>query len=118
MSSFQETLDRVLDPEGLYWSCGSEYDLAPSVERTVELRIDIPPPHVAAAVDAMKRDGWTLTEQPDEPSDPQQRLFFRKRQNLLSETKVSMLTAALWVVYPIEGARLWTWIVVDDQDRV
>ena len=115
MSSFQETLDRVLDPEGVYWSCSGEDDLAPAVARTVQLRIDIPPPHVAAAVEAMERDGWTLTEQPDEPCDPQQRLFFQRRQNLLPETKVTMLTNALRVVFPIEGARLWTWITVEDQ---
>jgi len=28
-----------------------------------------------------------------------------------------MLTNALQVVFPIEGARLWTWIIVEDQDR-
>jgi hypothetical protein len=117
MINFQETLNRVLDPEGFYWSYAGEDDLTPSVERIVELRIDIPPQHVAAAVEAMERDGWTFTDQPDEPLDRQQRLFFQRRQNLLPETKVSMLTNALRVVFPIEGARLWTWITVDGQDR-
>jgi len=116
MSSFQETLDQVLDPEGFYWNYAEEEDLAPSVERTVQLRIDVPPQHVAAAVEAMERDGWTFTEQPDEPCDPQQRLFFQRRQNLLPETKITMLTNALRVVFPIEGGRLWTWITVEDQD--
>ncbi len=27
-----------------------------------------------------------------------------------------MLTNALRVVFPIEGARLWTWITVEDED--
>ena len=116
MSSFRETLDRVLDPEGIYWTHPGEEDLNPSVERIVQLRIDVPSLHVAAAVDAMELDGWIFTEQPDEPSDPQQRLFFRRHQNLSSETKVKMLTNALRVVFPIEGARLWTWITVEDQD--
>ncbi|WP_039336380.1 MULTISPECIES: hypothetical protein [Novosphingobium] len=116
MSSFSDTLERVLDPDGIYWTSADEESLSPSVERTVQLRIDVPPQHVAAAVEAMERDGWTFTEQPDEPSDPQQRLFFQRSQNLLSETKVAMLTNALRVVFPIEGARLWTWIIVEDQD--
>jgi len=116
MSSFQEALDRVLDPEGIYWTYADEEDLTPSAERTVQLRIDVPPQHVAAAVEAMERDGWTFTEQPDEPCDPQQRIFFQRRQNLLPETKVTMLTNALRVVFPIEGARLWTWITVEDED--
>ncbi|MGX5711262.1 hypothetical protein ACWKWJ_01030 [Sphingopyxis terrae subsp. ummariensis] len=116
MSRFKETLDRVLDPEGVYWNCAGEEGLTPYVERTVQLRIDVPPRHVAAAVEAMERDGWTFSEQPDEPRDPQQRLFFQRRQNLLPETKATMLTNALRVVFPIEGARLWTWITVEDQD--
>ena len=115
MSNFQDTLDRVLDPEGVYWTDAGGETLNPSAECTVQLRIDVPPQHVATAVDAMELDGWTFTEQPDEPCDPQQRLFFQRRQNLLPETKVTMLTNALRVVHPIEGGRLWTWIIVEDE---
>jgi hypothetical protein len=115
MSSFEETLDRVLDPEGVYWTCAGEETQTPSAERTVQLRIDVPPQHVETAVAAMERDGWTFTEQPDEPSHSQQRLFFQRRQNLLPETKVTMLTNALRVVFPIQGGRLWTWIIVEDE---
>jgi hypothetical protein len=116
VSTFEETLDRVLDPQGFYWSYPDEDTRPASVERTIELRIDVPPAHVAEAVAAMGSDGWIFTEQPDEPDDPQQRLFFRRRQNLLPETKVTMLTHALRVVLTIEGARLWTWVIVDEDD--
>jgi hypothetical protein len=117
VSTFEETLDRVLDPEGLYWNNYGDEESPASVERTVQLRIDVPPKDVAMAVAAMERDGWTFTEQPDEPDDPQQRLFFQRRQNLLPETKVTMLTNALRVVFPIESGRLWTWIIVEDESE-
>jgi hypothetical protein len=116
VSTFEETLDRVLDPNGVYWNCCEDEESQASAERTVQLRIDVPSKDVAWAVAAMQRDGWTLTEQPDEPGDPQQRLFFQRRQNLLPETKVAMLTNALRVVFPIEGGRLWTWIIVEDEN--
>jgi hypothetical protein len=117
VSTFEETLNRVLNPEGVYWSYSDEDRNDPAVERVIQLRLDVPPKHVAASVAAMKRDGWNFTGQPDEPNDPQQRLFFQRRQNLLPRSKVTMLTNALRVVFPIEGARLWTWIIVDDEDQ-
>ena len=116
MSTFEETLGRVLDPEGIYWNCEEEPD-NPSEEQTIQLRIDVPPECVASAVAGMEQDGWTFTEQPDESGDPQQRLFFRCRQNLLPETKATMLTNALRVVYAIEGGLLWTWIIVEDENE-
>ncbi|MCR5871331.1 MULTISPECIES: hypothetical protein [unclassified Sphingomonas] len=115
--SFDKTLERVLDPEGVYWIYGTgddEWD--PSADHLVQLRIDVPPSHVDVAVMQMEADGWNLNDSPDTPDDPQQRLFFRRRQNLLPESKTRMLTTALKVVYPIEGARLWTWITVDDKN--
>ena len=117
MSTYEETLGRVLDPEGIYWSYADEKSDDAALERTIQLRIDVPLEHVATMVAAMKQDGWMFTEQPDEPDDPQQRLFFRRRQNLLPQTKVTMLTNALRVVFPVEGARLWTWIIVEDESE-
>jgi len=115
--TFEETLSRVLDPEGIYWNYDGENCASPVIERVVQIRIDVPPNRVAEAVAAMGVDGWQFTEQPDEPDDPQQRLFFKRRQNLLPKTKVAMLTAALRVVFPIEGARLWTWIILEDENE-
>ena len=115
--TFDETLARVLDPEGIYWSYADEDSVDPAAERVVQLGIDVPPNHVADAVARMEIEGWQFTEQPDEPEDPQQRLFFKRRQNLLPETKVAMLTDALRVVFPIEGARLWTWIILEDENE-
>jgi hypothetical protein len=116
--SFEETLSRILDPVGIYWSNADE-DLAdPATERVVQIRIDVPPNSVPMAVVQMEADGWKFTEQPDEPTDPQQRLFFRRKQNLLPETKVAMLTAALKVVFPIDGARLWTWIILENENEL
>ena len=113
--SFERTLERVLDPEGVYWIYGVDDDgWDPGADHLVQLRIDVPPSHVDAAVTQMEADGWNLNDSPDTPDDPQQRLFFRKQQNLRPESKTRMLTDALRVVYPIEGARLWTWIIVDD----
>jgi hypothetical protein len=117
VSTFEETLGRVLDPEGIYWIGVDEGSVDPAEERTVQLRIDVPLEHVATAVAAMERDGWIFTEQPDDSDDPQQRLFFRRRQNLLPQTKVTMLTNALRVVAHIEGGRLWTWIIADDENE-
>jgi len=77
MSSFEETLDRVLDPEGFYWTYAGEETQTPTAERTVQLRIDVPLQHVETAIAGMERDGWSFTEQPDEPSEIQQRLFSR-----------------------------------------
>ncbi len=114
--SFEETLSRVLDPNGIYWGFADEDSEDPATLRMVQFRIDVPPNHVADAVSQMEVDGWRFTEQPDEPNDPQQRLFFRRRQDLLPETKTRMLTNALKVVFPIEGARLWTWIIVEDEN--
>lgn len=114
--SFDKTLERVLDPEGVYWIHGVDDDgWDPSADHLVQLRIDVPPSHVEAAVTQMEADGWNLNDSPDTADDPQQRLFFRRQQNLRPESKTRMLTDALRVVYPIEGARLWTWIVVNDE---
>ncbi len=115
--TFEETLARVLNPEGIYWSFAEEDSKDPATLRVVQLRIDVPLDRVAEAVAQMEIDGWQFTEQPDEPDDPQQRLFFRRQQNLLTETKKRMLTNALKVVFPIEGARLWTWIIVEDENE-
>ena len=115
--TFDETLARVLDPDGIYWGYDGEDSDDPAVERTVQLRIDIPLARVSQAIAAMEQDGWLLTQQPDEADDPQQRLFFRRRQNLLPETRVAMLTNALGVVFPCEGGRLWTWIVVENENE-
>lgn len=114
--SFEETLSRVLNPEGIYWN--SDYDTQdPSIERIVQLRIDVPSDFVAQAVSEMERNGWRFTEHPDEASDPQQRLFFQRRQNLLPKAKTAMLTDALNVVFHIQGARLWTWVIVEDENK-
>ena len=115
--TFDATLSRVLDPEGVYWSYGGEDEIDAACEHLVQLRIDVPRDHVADAIARMESDGWQFTEQPDEPDDPQQRLFFRGRHNLLPATKTAMLTKALQVVFPIEGARLWTWIIVEDENE-
>ena len=116
--SFDQTLARVLDPVGIYWSGVDEELAKPAFERLIQLRIDVPPDHVAGAIARMEVDGWHFTEQPDEPDDPQQRLFFQRRQNLLPETKIAMLTNALRIVFPIDGARLWTWVIVEDGNEL
>ena len=115
--TFDDTLERVLDPQGVYWCCGVDDDeLDLSADHLVDLRIDVPSAHVEAAISQMEADGWKLHENPDNGDDPQQRLFFRRHQSLLPETKTRMLTDALKVVFPIAGARLWTWIIVDDEN--
>lgn len=115
--SFASTLKRVLDPDGVYWCYGVDDDgWDPSADHLVQLRINVPPQHVDAAISQMEADGWKFHKNPDPPDDPQQRLFFRRQQNLLPDAKTSMLTEALKVVFPIAGAQLWTWIIVDDED--
>lgn len=114
--SFDQTLKRVLDPEGVYWSYGDDDDdWHQSANHLVQFRIDVPLTHVGAAISQMEADGWSFHENSDTPEDPQQRLFFRRQQDLLPETKTRMLKDALKVVFPIAGARLWTWIIVDDE---
>ena len=113
--TFETTLARVLDPAGIYWSYAGEDDYDPAIDQLVQLRIDVPVSDVGHAVAQMEQNGWQLAEQPDDPEDPQQRLFFRRHQNLLTDTKIAMLTDALRVVFPIKGARLWTWVIVENE---
>ncbi|OQW78992.1 MAG: hypothetical protein BVN32_05350 [Proteobacteria bacterium ST_bin14] len=107
--SFEASLARVLDPEGLYWNYPGDDKDDPSQDRLIEVRIDVPNDRASSAQSLMNQNGWQLASQPDEPSDPIQRLYFRKVQSLLPLDRTAMLTTALRAAHDADG-KFWSWL--------
>ena len=107
--SFDESLARVLDPEGLHWCYPGDDADDPSQVRLIEVRIDTPNERVSSARSRMEQEGWQLASQPDDASDPIQRLYFRKLQSLLPHDRTKMLTTALQAAYDADG-KFWSWL--------
>jgi hypothetical protein len=107
--SFDAALARVLDPEGLYWNYPGDDTDDPTEARVIEVRIDAPLDRVDAARRVMEQDDWTLSSQPDQATDPIQRLYFRRSQSLLPDERTAMLTTALRAAHEANG-KFWSWI--------
>lgn len=113
-SAFEDALERVLSPDGLYWHYpGDDTDDAER-RRMVEVRLDVPTSAVTLAKAEMERDGWTLNSRPDDASDPVERLYFCKEQSLCRDAKIAMLTTSLRAAYEGEGT-FWSWINVENK---
>ena len=112
--SYEESLKRVLDPDGVYWRYpGDEEDDLERI-RMVEVRLDVPPANVAIARSIMEKDGWRLDSKPEERAEPIQRLYFRKAVDLQEQSRTTILTVSLHAAYAAEG-KFWSWINIDDQ---
>lgn len=106
----------MLDPEGWYWCYPGDDTDDPGKARVVEVRLDVPIAGVPVAQADMQHDGWNLHSQPDDASDPMQRLYFRKAVSLGPDEKVAMLTTSLRAAARADGT-FWSWLNVDDLDR-
>jgi hypothetical protein len=107
--SFDSPLARVLDPEGLYWNYPGDDKDDPSQIRLIEVRVDAARDRASVARSLMEQDGWRLASQPDEASDPIQRMYFRKTQSLLPPDRKAMLTVALRAAHEADG-KFWSWL--------
>nr|WP_315383882.1 hypothetical protein [uncultured Sphingomonas sp.] len=107
--SFDAALARVLDPDGLYWNYPGDDTDDPADVRLVEVRLDAPLDRVSVARSVMERADWLLASQPDETTDPVQRLYFRRSQSLLPEQRTAMLTTALRAAHEANG-KFWSWL--------
>jgi hypothetical protein len=114
--TFEESLMRVLDPEGVYWNYPGDDNDDPERVRLIEVRLDVPISGVMNTQKKMQCDGWTLHSQPDEASDPIQRLYYRKEQSLRTEHKIAMLTISLRAAHEVEGM-FWSWANVEMLDE-
>ncbi len=114
--SFEESLQRTLDPDGLYWGYPGDADDDPARKRCVEVRLDVPREHVSDAVGIMSAADWTLSADPDSDSDPIPRLYFRRELDLLPGSRRGMLTEALSAAYQCNG-RFWSWINVEEEQE-
>jgi hypothetical protein len=110
--SFEESLERVLDPNGYYWRYPGDEDDDPKRTRLVELRIDVPLESTGQAMARMNAGGWSLETSPDGDDDPVCRLYFRRTQTLTVGAKSEMLTEALRVASDCNGT-LMSWINVE-----
>ena len=113
MRTFEESLQRVLDPEGLYWRYPDDDNDDPTRERLIEIRLDVPRANVGIARTSMKKAGWQFASQPDDEADELQRLYFRKATALKPQDKAEFLTSGLTVAHETNGT-LMTWISVED----
>ena len=115
MTSFEESLARVLDPEGVYWVYPGDGTDDQQRVRLIEQRLDVPATNALMAQTAMEKDGWKLSDAPDGQDDASHRLYFRKATKLTSEARRRFLTAALRVADDTDGT-LMTWIIVEDDE--
>ena len=111
--SYEESLERVLDPDGLYWRYPGDEQDDPQRARLVEVRLDVRSELAETARSIMEKDGWALDSQADEETDPIQRLYFRKAINLQAQSKIQMLTVSLQAAHAAEG-KFWSWINGED----
>jgi hypothetical protein len=107
--SFDAALARVLSPDGLYWNYPGDDKDDPSEIRLVEVRVDTPLDQASVAQSIMEQQGWHLALQPDDASDPIQRMYFRKTQSLLPQERTAMLTVALTAAHEADG-KFWSWL--------
>jgi hypothetical protein len=112
----EESLKRILDRNGLYWSYPGDDTDDPAQLRWVELRIDADCDRVSEARQELESLGWTLASQPDEADDPIQRLYFRKFQSLIEQQREAMLLAGYRAAVASNG-RFWSWVNLDDEGQ-
>jgi len=110
----EEALKRILDREGLYWSYPGDDTDDPSRARWVELRIDAQGDLTAGAREELESEDWVLASQPDDVSDPIQRLYFRKLLPLTNGEREAMLIAGYKAAVASNGT-FWSWINLDDE---
>ena len=110
-----EVLARILSRDGFYWRYPDDDRDDPTVARWVEMRIDASVGLVHEARSVLEAGGWILASQPDDASEPLQRLYFRKFQSLDPEQREAMLTAGYEAAVASDG-QLRTWINLDDEN--
>ena len=111
--SADEDFEQKLGPGSLMWDFSGRDVLDPERERVVEIRIDSPLENIQAAIDVMRSSGWELTNTPDTDVDPHQRLFFRRTQNLLDDSKREMFGNALCAAKACNGC-FHSWMVEEE----
>ena len=116
MRSFEESLERVLDPEGFYWDRPGDDQDDPSRARLIKQRLDVPRTSIADAKAQMVAVGWMLDSSPDEETDELCRLYFRKVLDVTDATKTEWLTHGLRVAHNCNGT-LMTWLSVEDLEN-
>ena len=111
--SWEISLARVLDRDGLYWGYPGEDDDDPTQARLVEVRVDVPADQTHAATAAMAEFGWALASKPDSQDEPFSRLYFRRIQDLTPASREQMLGQSLKTAYDHNG-RFHSWIEVEE----
>ena len=113
MTSFEESLKRVTNPDHYLWGMiGSDRDDA-AREREVELRLDVPAGNAEDAIERMALADWQLSSRPDEGTDPLERIYWRKITAVRPEDVKDLLSGALRVAHDSEGT-LMSWINIED----
>ena len=113
MRTFEESLNRILDPDHYLWGMITSEQGDPSRLRSVEIRLDVPKDAVHAADEAMKVVGWQLSSRPDEMTDTLERIFWRKTTAISPDDIASLLTGALKVAHDNNGT-LVSWMNVEE----
>ena len=113
MRSFEESLERVLDPDHYLWLMIGSADNDAGRKREVEVRLDVPSDKAGSAIRGMEAAGWNLSSRPDEGTDPLERVFWRRTTAVHPGDVKTLLTDALKVAHDSAGT-LVSWINVED----